>query len=131
MMRGRPKDAAVPEFAVIFKGDSLQPQASIAPEGDVTFIVQNSSGEAHDFALVGVPDTDHSPPEVAEPLEEEHIAVVGRLMGIEPGQTEVVTFPLERGSYLMISNTPGRTLGASLFELTVQPVDGEGEPGDH
>lgn len=130
MMRGIPDEAAVPEFEVIFRGDSLQPQADIAPEGDVTFVIQNSSDEPQDFALVGLPDGAGHSLEVEEPLEEEHIAVVGRVMGIEPGGAEAITFPLERGRYLMISNTAGRYLGNSLFVLTVQPVDGEGPPGD-
>ncbi len=131
MVRSKAEAESGPEFQVIFRGDPMEPQATVAPEGNVTFVIQNSSTEPHDFALVGLADGDTSAPAVDEPLEEEHISVVGRVMGIEPGTAESVTFPLERGSYLMISNTPGQFLGASLMELTVQPVDGEAQPGDH
>ena len=120
------EDQQGPEFEVIFRGDALEPQASVAPEGDVTFVILNSSDSPHDFALVGLPEGSHRRLEMNAPLDEEHIAVVGRVMGIEPGTAETVTFPLERGEYAMISNTPGQLLGASLFELTVQPVEGEG-----
>lgn len=124
------EDQRGPEFEVIFKGDTLEPQASVAPEGDVTFVILNSSDSPHDFALVGLPEGSHERLQLDQPLDEEHIAVVGRVMGIEPGHAETVTFPLERGEYAIVSNTPGRHLGASLFELTVQPVDAEGDQVD-
>ncbi|MCK9486289.1 MAG: hypothetical protein M0R73_06240 [Dehalococcoidia bacterium] len=120
-------DPAGPQYVVVFKGDSLEPMADVAPEGNVTFVIQNASSEPHDFALVGLSDKGREPFHVEQPLGEEDVSVVGRVMGIEPGGAESVRFPLERGRYLMVSNTPGRYLGASLFELTVQPVQGEDE----
>lgn len=121
----RDVDNPGPEFEVLFKGTEMEPFADVAPEGPVTFILENSSSEPHDFALIGLPDDQPEPDLIDEPLEEDHISVVGRVMGIEPGMTEAVTFPLERGRYLLISNTPGRYLGHSLFDLTVQPVEGQ------
>src|SRR5690606_3023452 len=108
MVGSRHEDDPVgPQYFVVFSGDSMQPIADVAPEGEVTFVIQNGSDEPHDFALVGLPDREDASFEVDEPLEEEHISVVGRVMGIEPGGAEAVRFPLERGRYLMISNTPG------------------------
>lgn len=113
-----------PQFEVVFKGADMEPAADVAPEGEVTLILRNHSEESHDFALVDV-GGDHSWSASGKPVDEGHAALVGRVMGIEPGETEAVTYPLQRGTYVLISNTPGRMLGSSLFELTVQPVDGE------
>lgn len=49
--------------------------------------------------------------------------MVGLIEAIPPHESRVVTWPLEEGHYVLISNTPGEYLNASLFDLTVQPVE--------
>lgn len=112
-----------PQFEVVWKGATLEPAADVAPEGDVTLILRNHSEETHDFALVDI-GGDHGWTPSGQRVDDDHAALVGRADGIAPGETEALTLPLQRGRYVLVSNSPGRALGTSLFELTVQPVDG-------
>jgi hypothetical protein len=113
-----------PDFSVVFRGDAMEPSTDVAPEGEVTLVVENQSDSAHDFALVIFEDGNRDGPPVGEPLSEGDPRLVAALEALLPGESEEVTLDLQRGRYLVISNTPGDTLGTSLFELTVQPVQG-------
>lgn len=113
-----------PDFSVVFRGDAIEPSTDVAPEGGVTIVVENQSDAPHDFALVIFEDGNRDGPPVGEPLTEGDPRLVASLDTLMPGESEEVTLDLERGRYLVISNTPGDTLGSSLFELTVQPVQG-------
>lgn len=118
------KNDPVPDFAIVFRGDEMQPIADVAPEGHVTIQLHNDTEEVHDFALIAVEEDELEWRNSSEPVSDEDIEVVGLIEGIPAHGAKAVTWPLEEGHYLMISNTPGAYLGASVFELTVQPADG-------
>lgn len=109
------------QFEVILKDGVLEPGADVAPIGEVTFLVENESDQAHDLALVQVDsDVDRR-----RPFEVGDRGLIGLIEGVEPRGSQSGTFKLEPGQYLMVSNTQDeRWLGRSLFELTVQPPDG-------
>jgi hypothetical protein len=114
----------LPEFSVIFTGDTMEPIADVVPEGDVTFVLANDSAEPHAFALAKVESHEHDRVRRAIRFEPDDPTLVGHVDDIEPGEAVRLTYRLERGRYVLLSNTPGDFLGRSLFELTVQPEDG-------
>lgn len=118
------KNDTTPDFAIEFRADEMEPLADVVPEGDVTFQLINSTDIPQDFALVVVTQDEVAWRDATEPVQEDDIEVVGLIEGIPAHGARAVTWPLEEGRYVMISNTPGDNLRASLFELTVQPVAG-------
>lgn len=113
-----------PEFSVVFSGKALEPFADVAPAGEVRFVLVNQSEEPHDFALIHLRHSETPFDRIAEPVRPGAEGVVACIPPIGGGESETVTETLEEGRYAMISNSPGDTLGISLFELTVQPVEG-------
>lgn len=112
-----------PDFEIEFRADEMEPHADVAPEGEVTFQLINATDYPQDFALIEV-ETDEAEWRTSErPVSEDDIEVIGVVRGIPARGAAAVTWDLEEGRYLMISNTPGQRLHASLFELTVQPVE--------
>lgn len=113
-----------PDFEIEFRSDEMEPHADVAPAGEVTFQLINDTDQAQDFALVEVEEDEAEWRLSDEPVTEEDVHVVGIVWGIPPRGAQAMTWALEEGHYVMISNTPGDTLHASVFELTVQPVEG-------
>lgn len=113
----------VADFEIEFRGDEMEPQADVAPEGHVRFQLINDTDAPHDFALVALTADELEWRDSSEPVSEDDIAVVGLIEGIPPHEARAVTWPLEEGHYVLISNTPGEHLNLSLFDLTVQPVE--------
>jgi len=113
-----------PDFEIEFRADEMEPHADVVPEGDVTFQLINATDQAQDFALIAVEEDELAWRDATEPVDEEDIEVVGIIRDIPPHGAHAVTWPLEQGHYVMVSNTPGEHLRSSLFELTVQPVEG-------
>ena len=118
------KNDPVPDFEIVFRADEMEPHADVAPEGDVTFQLVNDTDQVQDFALVAVEPDEAEWRDAEHPVDEDDIEVVGIIESIPARGGRAVTWPLEQGHYVMISNTPGTHLRASLFELTVQPVEG-------
>lgn len=109
------------QFEIVLKGDVLEPGASVAPRGAVTFVIQNDSESPHDLAVVQFA-SDVTPRDT--PFRPGEEGVVGLVDAVAPGDARTATFVLEAGKYLVISNTPGPgRVGRSIFELTVQPAE--------
>lgn len=113
------------DIEVIWRGDEMEPGASVAPEGDVTLQLLNSTDSPHDFALVRVEEDEAEWRDRNEPVRPDDIQAVGLVEVIPAWGARAVTWPLTEGHYLLISNTPGDHLHASVLELTVQPVESE------
>lgn len=113
-----------PDLEIIFRGDELEPHATVAPEGEVNFQLINSTDTPHDFALVRVEEDEAEWRDRDEPVHEDDVVAVGLVSGIPAWGARAVTWPLTAGHYVMICNTPGDRLHASVLELTVQPVHG-------
>ncbi len=111
-----------PDFEIEFRADEMEPHADVVPAGPVTFQLINATDAAQDFALLEVEQDEAEWRESSEPVTEDDIHVVGVLRGIPARGASAVTWDLEEGHYVMVSNTPGERLHASVFELTVQPV---------
>ena len=116
---------ATPQFEVVFKGESLEPIADVAPEGEVTFVLVNASEQPHDFALAKLDGEEEGWRAVARPSTESDTGIVALVPSILPGDSRVITRGMAVGRYALISNTPGATLGVSLFELHIQAADGK------
>jgi hypothetical protein len=113
----------IADFEIEFRGEEMEPHADVAPEGPVRFQLINDTETPHDFALVALTADEVEWRDAPEPVSEDDIEVVGLIEAIPPHESRVVTWPLEEGHYVLISNTPGEYLNASLFDLTVQPVE--------
>lgn len=113
-----------PDFEIEFRADDMEPHADVVPAGQVTFQLINATDNAQDFALVAVEQDEAQWRDTSDPVTEDDVQVVGVIRGIPAWGASAVTWDLEEGHYIMISNTPGDRLHASLFELTVQPVGG-------
>ncbi|MGE3961884.1 MAG: hypothetical protein AB7F65_09410 [Dehalococcoidia bacterium] len=111
-----------PDFEIEFRADEMEPHADVVPAGAVTFQLINATDDPQDFALLEVEQDEAEWRDAAEPVTEGDIQVVGVVRSIPAWGAAAVTWELEEGHYVMISNTPGERLHASLFELTVQPV---------
>ena len=111
------------EFEVVFKGETMEPGADVAPEGEVTFVLLNDDDVPHDFALMSLAPGAEAWERSGEPVGEDDLALVGMVRGIEPGAEETLTYPLVRGRYVLIANTSGKYAGSSLFTITVQPAE--------
>lgn len=116
---------ATPQFEVVFKGESLEPIADVAPEGEVTFVLVNASEQPHDFALARLDGEEDGRRARARPSTEADTGIVALVPSILPGDSRMFTRDMVAGRYVLISNTPGATLGVSLFELHIQEADGE------
>ncbi len=115
---------AAPQFEVIFKGDSLEPAADVAPAGDVTFTLLNESSEPHDFALIDVTAAQEAGGPIGVPAREGNAGVVATAPDVMPNDSSTFTRTLHEGRYALVLNTRGWLTGTSLFLLTVQPVNG-------
>lgn len=113
---------AIPQFEVVFKGQSLEPAADVAPAGDVTFVLMNESPEPHDFALVDIGDGPRRPD--GRPAREAASGPVASALDVPPGDSSTFTQTLGEGRYALVLNTKGWAGGTSLFLLTVQPAAG-------
>jgi hypothetical protein len=114
-----------PEFPIVFKGQTMEPAADVAPLGEVTFHVVNESDVPHDFAVVQATEVD---PKVGERYQDHDPELIGTFDEVPPGGSRSATYLLDEGRYVLVSNTPGDTLGLSLFELTVQDPQGVQDP---
>jgi hypothetical protein len=114
----------VPQFEVVFKGETIEPGADVAPTGDVTFVLLNESGEPHDFALIDLEAADGADAPVGIPVREGNPGVIATAPDVMAGDSKRFTRTLHEGRYALILNTRGRGVGTSLFLLTVQPADG-------
>jgi len=114
----------IPDLEIEFRGGEMEPQADIVPEGPVRFQLINGTDESQNFALVALAVGHPAHREGSEPVGEDDIEVVGLIDEIPAHGAKSVTWPLVEGRYAMIANTRGRYLNTSIFELTVQPVEG-------
>lgn len=114
-----------PAFAVVFKGRNMEPGADVAPMGEVTFNVVNESDVPHDFAIVQASELG---PRTGTQSEDHGPDLIGTFDAVPAGGSRSATFDLNEGRYVLVSNTPGDTLGVTLFELTVQDPHGVDEP---
>ena len=113
-----------PDFEIEFRDEDMEPHADVAPAGPVTFQLINATENSQDFALLELEQDETEWRDVSEPGTDDDIHVVGFIRGIPAHGASAATWDLEEGHYVMISNTPGDRLRASVFELTVQPVEG-------
>lgn len=114
-----------PEFDIVFKGETMEPAADVAPLGEVTFNVTNESDVPHDFAVVQATGASSR---ARARYESDDPDLVVTFDDVPAGGARSATFDLTEGRYVLVSNTPGDTLGLALFELTVQDPQGVEEP---
>lgn len=114
-----------PEFSIVFSGDVMEPIADVAPPGDVRFVLVNQGDQPHDFALVRMTRGEALRDHLGRPLRPGDAGVLLHIAPVGAGDSVRFTASLVEGRYALVSNSLGEHLGVSLFELTVQPVDGE------
>ena len=112
-----------PDFEIVFRAGEMEPHADVAPVGEVTFQLLNATDDVQDFALLEIDQTETEWRDVNEPVAEDDVYAVGLIRDIPARGHAAVTWDLEEGHYVLISNTPGKHLRSSIFELTVQPVE--------
>jgi uncharacterized cupredoxin-like copper-binding protein len=108
-----------PPILVILLDDAIEPDATVAPAGEVRFTVMNRGGQPHTFAVELVAEADEPDAPTANAPHTAH-----RAETVAPGDSADVLVTLAPGRY-MLANT-GRGASAALAdaraELTVQPA---------
>ncbi|MDA0301062.1 MAG: hypothetical protein O2822_00910 [Chloroflexi bacterium] len=117
-----------PPILVILYDDAIEPDASVAPAGEVRFTVMNRGERPHTFTLELIAEDDEpaAPPE-AHPTEH-------RAEAVAPGDSADVLVTLAPGRYMLATTGDGAgVLADAQAELTVQPAptydDLEGRAG--
>lgn len=119
-----------PPILVVLYDDAIEPDASVAPAGEVRFTVMNRGERPHTFAveLVAEADEPEAPPESAHPTAH-------RAQSVAPGGSADVLVTLAPGRYMLANTGEGAStaLADARAELTVQPAptydDSEGRAG--
>lgn len=108
-----------PPILVMLYDDAIEPDASVAPAGEVRFTVMNRGERPHTFAveLVAEADEPKAPPEAAHPT-------AYRAEVVAPGGSADVLVTLVPGRYMLASTGEGASaaLTDARAELTVQPA---------
>jgi len=107
-----------PPILVVLYDDAIEPDASVAPEGEVRFTVMNRGSRAHDFLVASAPA---APGERGLRVDDTPLSRVG---GIVPGGSADVIVDLHVGRYILeAAPEAGGTDAATRAELTVQPAN--------
>ncbi|MGE3855663.1 MAG: hypothetical protein AB7G21_01750 [Dehalococcoidia bacterium] len=101
---------------VVLYDDAIEPDASVAPEGEVRFTVMNRGSRPHDFLVASAPA---APGERGLRVEETPLSRVG---GIVPGGSADVIVALHVGRYILEAAPENDGDAATRAELTVQPA---------
>lgn len=103
---------------VVVYDDAIEPDASVAPEGEVRFTVMNRGSAPHAFQIAIAPV---SPDDRGSAQDEMPLSRVG---GIAPGGSADVVVELHAGRYILEAapETAGHADSARA-ELTVQPAE--------
>ena len=103
---------------VVLYDDAIEPDASVAPEGEVRFTVMNRGSRAHDFLVAVAPA---APGEQGLRVEDTPLSRVG---GIVPGGSADLIVELHVGRYILeAAPEDGGTDPTTSAELTVQPAN--------
>jgi uncharacterized cupredoxin-like copper-binding protein len=79
--------------------------SSTVPAGEVTFTIQNTGEETHEFVIVQTDEAADSLPVVDDQVDESAFTPVDEKEDIEPGTTDLeLTVDLEAGHYVILCN---------------------------
>lgn len=86
---------------------AIELDKSSAPAGKVTFMIQNTGEDVHEFVVL---KTDYAPDKLPRDAdgdadeEAKGIVNVGEIEEIDPGKSAELTLDLDRGNYVVICN---------------------------
>jgi uncharacterized cupredoxin-like copper-binding protein len=117
-----PAAAAAPvanpgKIGVSLKEFSVNPTASQAPAGRVTFNVHNSGTATHEFVVIR---TDKPAGSLLKGAKADETGNVGETGDLSPGASKAVSLNLKSGHYALICNLPGHYASGQHTDFTVR-----------
>jgi uncharacterized cupredoxin-like copper-binding protein len=102
---------------VSLKEFTVNPTATQAPAGRVTFNVRNSGAVPHEFVVLR---TDKPAGSLLKGAEADEAGNVGEIGDIQPGSRKTLALKLKVGHYALICNLPGHYRAGQHADFTVK-----------
>jgi uncharacterized cupredoxin-like copper-binding protein len=103
---------------------SIAPDPSSTAAGDVSFRIDNTAQQAHEFVVMRTElAADELPTDDEGDVEEEGapgIEVIDEVEDVAPGASEDLTVNLDPGHYVLLCNLPGHYRQGMSAEFTVE-----------
>jgi uncharacterized cupredoxin-like copper-binding protein len=112
-----PAPATPGKVAVTLKEFSVNPAATQAPAGRVTFNVRNSGAVRHEFVVLR---TDKPAGSLLKGAEADEAGNVGEIGDLPPGSLKTVALKLKAGHYALVCNLPGHYSAGQHADFTVK-----------
>jgi uncharacterized cupredoxin-like copper-binding protein len=102
---------------------AIEPDATIVPAGEVTFVAVNDGTMNHDLWIIKTDlDPSHLPTKGNQVVAEEAGELVARTDRFSPGETKELTLELAPGDYVLLCNVPGHYASGMVSSFSVQGV---------